>query len=193
MCSVQFTRTTHSRKAVERRLKTAQQQGHFRQVTYLLALLAVGEGRSFGEVAMVWRVPEKTVATWVHRFGCQRLHGAPRHKPTGRPPKLTPTQQAELATLIDQGPLPAGFSSACWRSLMRQQLIYDRFGVFYNVFYIAQLLKHLGFSDQQAAFVSDHRDERQRLTWRTTTWPQIRRRAQERREAQRLSGLRLDG
>jgi transposase len=181
MCSVRFTLTTHSRKAVERRLKTAQQQGHLRQVKYLLALLAVGDGRSFGEVAMVLHVHEKTVATWVHRFCCEGLHGAPRQQPTGRPPKLTRSQKAELAALIDEGPLQAGFTSACWRSPRIQQLIYDRFGVFYNVFYIAQLLKNLGFSYQKAAFVSDHLDEGQRHTWRTTTWPQLLRRAKERK------------
>ena len=32
---------------------------------------------------------------------------------------------------------------------MIQQLIYDRFGVLYKVFYIAQLLKNLGFSYQK--------------------------------------------
>ena len=174
MCSVRFTLTTYSRKAVERQLKTAQQQGHLRQVKYLLAILAVGDGRSFAEVAEVLRVHEKTVATWVQEFCCYGIHGAPRQKPTGRPPKLTPTQTAALATLIDEGPLQAGFSSACWRSPMIQQLIYDRFGVFYNIFYIAQLLKNLGFSYQKAAFVSDHLNEAQRQAWRTTTWPQIR-------------------
>ena len=174
MCSVRFTLTTYSRKAVERQLKTAQQQGHLRQVKYLLAILAVGDGRSFAEVAEVLRVHEKTVATWVQEFCCYGIHGAPRQKPTGRPPKLTPTQKAALATLIDEGPLQAGFSSACWRSPMIQQLIYDRFGVFYNIFYIAQLLKNLGFSYQKAAFVSDHLNEAQRQAWRTTTWPQIR-------------------
>jgi transposase len=56
---------------------------------------------------------------------------------------------------------------------MIQQLIYDRFGVLYNVFYIAQLLKNLGFSFQKAAFVSDHLDEHKRQEWRTKTWPQI--------------------
>ena len=56
---------------------------------------------------------------------------------------------------------------------MIQQLIYDRFGVYYNVFYIAQLLKNLGFSYQKAAFVSDHLNEQKRQEWRTTTWPQI--------------------
>ena len=53
---------------------------------------------------------------------------------------------------------------------MIQQLIFERFGVYYNVFYIAQLLKNLGFSYQKAAFVSDHLNEAKRQEWRTTTW-----------------------
>jgi transposase len=173
MCSVRFTLTTHSRRAVEDRLKTAQQQANLRQVKDLLAILAVGDGRSFVEVAVVLRVHEKTIAAWVHGFYCDGIRGAPRPKPTGRPPKLTPTQKASLATLTDEGPLHAGFSSACWRSPMIQQLIDDRFGVFHNIFYIAQFLKNLGFSYQKAAFVSDHLNEAKRQEGCTTTWPQI--------------------
>ena len=181
MCSVRFTMSSSHRREVERQLKTAQQLGHLRQVKYLLAILAVMDGQSFAQVALVLRVHEKTVATWVRVFCCYGLKGAPRQKPTGRPPKLTPTQKEALATLIDEGPVKAGFSGACWRSPMIQQLIYDRFGVFYNVFYIAQLLKNLGFSYQKAAFVSDHLDEDKRHAWRTTTWPQILRLAKERK------------
>jgi transposase len=180
MCSVRFTLTSDSRKAVERHLQTAQHQGRLRQAKYGLALLAVGDGKSFAEVALVLRLHEKTVATWVRRFCGDGLNGAPRRKPTGRPPKLTPTQKAELVTLMDEGPIQAGFRSACWRSPMIQQLIDDRFGVFYNVFYIAQWLKNLGFSYQQAAFVSDHLDVGKRQVWCTTTWPQMLRLAKER-------------
>jgi transposase len=179
MCRVRFTLTTRSRKAVERQLKTAQQPGNLRQSKYLLAILAVGDGRSVAEVAVVLRVHAQTVVAGVRKFCCAGLHGAPRRKPTGRPPKLPPTQKAALATLIEEGPLQAGFSGACWRSPMVQQLIDDRFGVFYNVFYIAQLLRNLGLSYQKAAFVSAHLDEGQRHIWRTATWPQILRRAKE--------------
>jgi transposase len=181
MCCVRFTMSPADRKEVERQLKTAQHLGNLRQVKYLLAILAVLDGQSCAQVAGVLRVHEKTVATWVGVFCCYGIKGAPRQKPTGRPPKLTPTQKAELATLLDEGPVKAGFSGACWRSPMIQQMIYDRFGVFYNVFYIAQLLKNLGFSFQKAAFVSDHLDEDKRKAWRTTTWPQILRLAKARK------------
>jgi transposase len=168
------------RKEVEHQLKTAQHLGSLRQVKYLLAILAVMDGQSGAQVAGVLRVHEKTVATWVRMFCCYGIQGAPRRKPTGRPPKLTPTQQAALVTVIDEGPVKAGCSGACWRSPLIQPLLYDRFGVFYNVFSIAQLLKHLGLSYQKAALVSDHLDENRRQVWRTTTWPQILRRAKER-------------
>jgi transposase len=181
MCCMRFTMSPSSRKAVEHQLKTAQHLGNLRQVKYFLAILAVMDGQSLAHVALVLRVHEKTVAAWVCAFCCYGLQGAPHKKPSGRPPKLTPTQQEALADLIEAGPVKAGFSGACWRSPMIQKLIYDCFGVFYNVFYIAQLLKNLGFSFQKAACISDHLDEEKRQAWRTTTWPQILRRAQERK------------
>jgi len=108
--------------------------GYVRQVKYRLAILAVIDGRSVAQVAVVLRVHAKTVATWGHEFCCYGIQGAPRTKPAGRPPKLTPTQKAALATWIEEGPVKAGFSGACWRSPMIQQLIYARFGVLYSVF-----------------------------------------------------------
>jgi transposase len=173
MCRVRFTLSAHYRRAVERQLKTAQQLGHLRQVKFLLAILAVMDGPSFAEVALVLRMHEKTIAAWVRLFCCYGLKGAPRKKPTGRPPKLTPTQKAALAILLDEGPVKAGVSGACWRSPMIQQFIDDRFGVFDNVFYISQWLKTLGFSSQKAAFVSAHLDAGKRHGWCTTTWPQM--------------------
>jgi hypothetical protein len=56
---------------------------------------------------------------------------------------------------------------------MIQPLIDDRLGVFYHVFYLAQLLKNLGVSDQKVAFVSAHVNEAPRHEGCTTTWPPI--------------------
>jgi transposase len=180
MCCLRFTMSSSDRKAVAHQLKTAQPLGNLRQVKALLALLAVMDGQSFAQVAVVLRVQEKTVIKWVGVFCGYGLQGAPRQKPPGRPPPLTPTQQAALATRIDEGPGQAGGSGACWRSPMIQQRIADRCGGFYNVFSSAQLLKNVGFRFQKAAVVSDPLAKDQRQAWRTTTWPQILRRGKER-------------
>jgi transposase len=138
MCSGHFTISAPYRKEVERCLKTAQHLGDMRQVNSLLAILAVMDGQSLAHVALVLRVHEKTVTTWVQVLCCYGLQGAPRRKPTGRPPQLTPTQKAALATLIEEGPVKAGFRGACWRSPMIQPMIAERFGVYDTVFSIAQ-------------------------------------------------------
>ena len=174
---MRFTISASYRKEVEQLLKTAQRLGHLRQVKYLLAILAVMDGQSCAQVALVLRVPEKTVATWGHRFCCYGIQGAPRTKPTGRPPQLPPPPKAALAPVMEAGPGQAGFRGAGGRSPMLQQLMYARFGVYDTVFSMAQLLKNFGFSSQTAAVVSAHLDASQRPEWRTTTWPQMLRRA----------------
>ena len=173
MCAFRVTVSRRRRQELEHQLHTAQQLGQLRDVKCLLAILALTEGQSCDDVALTLRITPKTVHQWVRQWLLGGLKGLQRNPPPGRPSKLTKTQKHELAQLIDEGPGKAGFTSACWRSPMIQQLIYERFGVFYNVFSIAQLLKHLGFSYQKAAFVSDHLNEEKRQVWCTTTWPQI--------------------
>ena len=173
MYAFRLTISRRSRQALERQLNTAHQFGKLHDVKCLLAILAVTDGQSYEQVALTLRVTAKTVHQWVRLLLVAGLTGLRRKKPTGRPPKLTKTQKQALAELLDEGPVKAGFASACWRSPMIQQLIHERFGVYYNVFYIAQLLKNLGFSYQKAAFVSDHLNDEKRHEWCHTTWPQI--------------------
>ena len=88
MCCIRFTISASYRKEVERHLKTAQHLGHLRQVKYLLAILAVMDGQSFAQVALVLRVHEKTVATWVRVFCCYGHPGRATPK-AHRPPAQT--------------------------------------------------------------------------------------------------------
>ena len=90
MCCMRFTMSSSDRKEVEHQLKTAQHLGNLRQVKYLLAILAVMDGQSFAQVAVVLRVQEKTVIKWVGVFCCYGLQGAPRQQPPGRPPQTHP-------------------------------------------------------------------------------------------------------
>ncbi len=173
MSYARFSISTRYRKELEQQLRTAQQLGHLRRVKYLLAILAVMDQQSFEQVACVLKLHVTTVHEWVRLFLCYGTQGAPRRKSSGRPAKLTKTQKEELARLIEAGPTAAGYSAGGWRTPLVQQLIHDRFHVLYNVFYLAQLLKDLGFSWQKAKFVSAHLDEAQRRAWRQQTWPHI--------------------
>lgn len=90
MCRVRFTLSTHYRREVERQLKTAQQLGHLRQVKYFLAILAVVDGQSFAQIALVLRVHEKTVAAWVRVFCCDGVHGCTASKAHRSPAQTDP-------------------------------------------------------------------------------------------------------
>lgn len=145
MSQLRFTISTHYRKDVEHQLKNAQRLGQVRKVKYLLAILAVMAGQHCETVARTLQVTPPTVREWLRLFLCYGVKGAPRRKSSGRPAKLSKAQQAQLARLIEAGPRAAGFSGACWRSPMVQQLIHDRCGVLYNVFYIALVVEESRF------------------------------------------------
>ena len=94
MCCIRFTISASYRKEVEHLLKTAQRLGHLRQVKYLLAILAVIDGQSFAQVALVLRVHEKTVPTWVHSFCCYGHPGRTTYKAHGPPAETDPNAKS---------------------------------------------------------------------------------------------------
>lgn len=171
---------TPNRKALEAKLKAARRQGEVRKVVHILALLALHDGRLEQEIADLLGVNVKTVCEWKRLYLCYGIKSVESKKSPGRPPKLSKSQQREIADLIAAGPLAAGFRSACWRTPMIQDLIYQKFGVAYSVHYLSQWLKNLGFSYQKACFESDHLNEIARKKWKTKTWPEILKLAKER-------------
>lgn len=154
-------------------LKRAQRKGDLRWVNRILAILALAEEEDIQTVAKMLRVSDEAVRQWIKRFLVGGVVGLRSKKSPGRPSKLTKKQKRKLADVIEAGPAAAGFVGNCWRSPMIQHLIYERFGVFYSVHYISQLLKNMGFSYQKARFVSDHLDEAARKQWLDEKWPAI--------------------
>jgi len=181
MLNFRLTITTSQRQALDLKLKTAHQLGDLRLAKFILTIFAVVHYQETEQAAVVLQLSVAQVEGYVHQFLCYGVRAVAFKQPAGRRPKLTPAQKQELCRLIEAGPEACGFSGACWRSPMIQHLIKDRFGILYNVFYIAQLLKNLGFSYQKAKFVSDHLDEIARRRWRNHIWPQILQVARERK------------
>ena len=154
-------------------LNHAQNAGELAMAKRILAVLAVSDRTPYSIIATTLKVSKESIRLWVNTLLLKGVEGLKSKKSSGRPSKLTKTQRKELESLIIQGPAKVGFPGACWRSPMIQALIYEKFGVQYNVFYISQLLKNMGFSYQKAKFVSDHKDPEKREEWLKKTWPEI--------------------
>ncbi|MFO7679333.1 MAG: IS630 family transposase [Chloroflexota bacterium] len=171
---------TETRKQAIKRLQNSYQQGQTRLIKRIHALLAVAEGQTIAEVAEILALSEESVRNYIRAFlkhGVESLH---YRRPPGRPAKLTKKQRKKLAEIIEAGPEEAGYDCGCWNTVLVQDLIEKEFKVSYNLHYIAELLKNMGFSYQKARFVSDHLDNvsEAQATWMTQTWPEIKRLAE---------------
>ncbi len=123
---------------------------------------------------------ESTVYVWLKALLLNGLDSLVYAHGGGRPSKLTPTQKKQLCEWLDAGPQAQGFASACWTTLLIQELIRRECGVLYNRFYLCELLRTLGYSFQKAQHVSEHLDPAARQHWLNQQWPQLLAEAQRR-------------
>src|SRR3954453_1385963 len=81
----------------------------------MLALALVLDGASREEAAHHAGMDRQTLRDWVHRYNAGGL-AALRHPPrSGRKPRLSPEQEAELVTAVEQGPDPDRDGVVRWR------------------------------------------------------------------------------
>src|SRR3982751_2224833 len=71
-----------------------------------LALALVLEGASREEAARAAGMDRQTLRDWVHRYNAEGLAGLRDRPRSGREPRLTPGQEAELAAAVERGPDP---------------------------------------------------------------------------------------
>lgn len=165
--------TKNDIKKLQESLKNAEHSGDFPKVKRIISLLLLNAGNAILEISSILRVSQEAIRCWVKLFLVCGIAGLTSKKSPGRPSKLTKKQRHELAKLIEDGPVKAGFPGGCWRTPMIQHLIKERFGVFYNARYISELLKNMGFSYQKAKFVTDKGDEDKRANWLSVQWKEI--------------------
>ncbi len=170
---VRVTLTRETVKQLKDELQKAYRRGDLRSVRRLSVLVMIGERMGLVVILAVWKVSAQTVYNWLKDFVENRFEGMVYHRGAGRPPRLTKTQKRQLSDLIEGGPEAAGYPTGCWTSVLIQDLIYQKFQVLYNRFYVCELLHNLGFSHQKAHFVSDHLDEAARQRWMKEDWPKI--------------------
>jgi transposase len=160
-------------------LEKAYRRGDKRAVRRLSVLLMVGKRMDLGSIRSLWEVSTQTIYNWLNEFARSRWKSLGYEKAPGRPSGLTKTQKRKLAEWIEAGPEACGYASGCWTSVLIQELIWKKFHVLYNRFYVCELLRNLGFSFQKARFVSDHLDADARQRWMESEFPEILKQARQ--------------
>ena len=112
----------------------------------MLALALVLEGSSREEAARAAGMDRQTLRDWVHRYNAEGLAGLRDRPRSGRKPRLTPEQGAELAAVVEQGPDPDRDGVVRWRRVDLRALIEARFAVRLHERTVGKVLRRLGFS-----------------------------------------------
>jgi len=133
----------------------------------------------WGEVviAQALGVNKGTVSRWLtiaETKGAEALHS---HPSAGCPPKLTDNQVARIPEFLWHGAEAYGFRGDVWTCARIAQVIRWEFGVCYHKDHVSRLMKDLGWTPQVPVTRAVQRDEAMIAHWRTTVWPDLRRKA----------------
>jgi transposase len=112
----------------------------------LLALALVLEGSSREAAARAAGMDRQTLRDWVHRYNEAGLAGLRDRRRPGPRPRLSPEQEADLVTAVEQGPDPDRDGVVRWRRVdLQAALVEARFGVRLHERSVGKVLRRLGF------------------------------------------------
>jgi len=135
----------------------------------MLALALVLEGRSREEAARHAGMDRQTLRDWVQRYNAEGLAGLHDRRRTGRKPRLTPAQVAELEAVVEAGPDPARDGVVRWRRVDLQGWIEQRFAVRLHERSVGKLLRRAGFSRLSVRPRHPRSDEAAQAAFRQTS------------------------
>ncbi len=153
---------------------TREQMAERRQEAYRL----LQAGWCPASVARELGVSRAAVTQWKRRFAEEGEAACQVHKPSGRPAKLSPSQQEELLVLLKQGAEAAGSPTDRWTRARVREVIRRTFGVHYHLTSVGKLLHRLGWSVQKPEVRALERNELAIADWKATQWPRIKKRAE---------------
>jgi transposase len=138
-----------------------------------LAVQRVADGYSTQEVADFLGVDPSTVRRWLAVFRARRHAGLVARPVSGRPGKLTSTQEKIALRWLTESPSHHGFGTELWTAARLGQLIREEFGVRFNPRYLSAWLRERGFTPQKPERVPRERDPEAIAAWLESDWPRI--------------------
>src|SRR3954470_17817433 len=133
----------------------------------------IEEGAGDQEVATRFRVTRMSANRWRRALAAGGRPALASKGAGGARCRLSPTQVAELETLLDAGPTAWGWADQCWTLPRIAEVVRERFGLDYTLAGLDLLLHRSGRSVQVPARQAAERDEEQITAWREETWPEM--------------------
>src|SRR5262245_17999862 len=145
-----------------------------------LAVQRVCEGYTALEVAEFLGVDPGSVRRWVAAFRSDGAAGLAARPTSGRPPKLTTTQEKVVRRWLADNPLDHGFATELWTAPRLRLLIGQEFGVAFHPDYLGTWLRQRGYTPQLPRRAHREADQRAIDRWLALDWPRIKRKTRRR-------------
>jgi transposase len=120
------------------------------QTRRLLSLAVIYDGGRRADAARTGGVGRQIVRDWVERFNALGPEGLIDRKAHGISSKLNDKHRAELARIVERGPIPAVDGVVRWRLIDLAEWVRERFGIAVSEATMSRTLKVLGFAKLSA-------------------------------------------
>jgi transposase len=138
-----------------------------------LAVQRLLEGYPAEEVAEFLGVSIRTVWRWLALFRAEGPKGLTARPVSGRPRKLTSTQEKIILRWLRQSPTVLGFATELWSAPRLTQLIEQEFDIRFNPRSLTAWLRAREFTPQKPQRVPRERVPTKIEAWLATDWPRI--------------------
>lgn len=146
-----------------------------------LALERIAAGETVTAVMQSYGLCRTTVYKWQRKLAERGGDVLLSAKPSGRPPRLTPKQKAQVFRWLNgKDPRQYGFDFGLWTRQLVAALVQERFRVTLGVTAVGRLLADLGITPQKPLRRAYERDPAAVAQWEQETYPRLRRRAKQR-------------
>ena len=132
----------------------------------------MAQGWTQRQIARALGVSQVAVSRWL-AAGPMR---AGRSERRGRPAKLAGEHLRLVPELLSHGAEVWGFRGEVWTCARVAAVIQEEFGVRYSPAQVSGLLKVLEWTPQQPVERASQRDEAATAAWRSTRWPELKKR-----------------
>jgi len=136
-------------------------------------VLGYVDGQKVIAMAAALSINRTAITKWLAWYSAEGADGLRTTPSPGRIPRLSKEQRAEVARVVEEGPIAAGFTSGVWTGALVGQWITKRFGVRYHPQHIPRLLHQLGFSVQRPRKRLARADLEKQAMWLRKTFPAI--------------------